>query len=265
MSTSCTKHFEIAFKDEAGRRVYAQLIRLGRGDFRSLQLRTVPLRTLTLGVLIVSGGTLAALPFRRYQAIPDASAVPTQVTGPAQSALDGPVPGRRSDAVVRESPDAADLNDAVLASHVPSWQPPTTPRPRQLDVPLTYDDLAVPIDQPKPIQDRFNATAAVRQIQVERERVASLEMPPMESLVASQQEELQRVIASMETSQPRQPAHTPGTAGGALASTSLRPGRLGGSPATATPQMGTASGQGLEPLPEVMPPQRQRHWIRQPD
>ena len=214
---------------------------------------------------------MAALPFRRYQAIPDASAVPAQVTGPSHSALDGPVPGRRSDAVVRESPNAAELNDAVLASHVPTWQPPTAPRPRQLDVPLTYDDLAVPIDQPKPIQDRFNATAAVRQIQVESERVASLEMPPMENLVASQQEELQRVINSMEAPNPRPPAHAPGTAGGALASTNLRPSRLGTSPSAATTQLGNTSGQGLEPLPEampsqrVMPSQRQRHWIRQPD
>ena len=48
---------------------------------------SLPLRTLTLGVLIVSGGTLASLPFRRYQAIPDASSGPVQATGPTQSEL----------------------------------------------------------------------------------------------------------------------------------------------------------------------------------
>ena len=36
----CTKHFDIAFMDEAGRHAYTQLFRPGGGDFRPLQLRT---------------------------------------------------------------------------------------------------------------------------------------------------------------------------------------------------------------------------------
>ncbi|MGI9475027.1 MAG: hypothetical protein ACR2NZ_26075 [Rubripirellula sp.] len=221
------------------------------------------MRTLTLGVLIVSGGTLAALPFRRYQAIPDASAVPTQVTGPAQSALDSPPVGRRSNAVVHETPDEHDLRGAVLANHIPVWQQSSVPTPsqRQLDIPLTYDDLAVPIAQPKPIQDRFNATAAVRQKQVERERVASLEMPAMETLVASQQQELQRVIDSVAVNSP--------AAGGSLASTNLGSSPFaasnGASSTASRGPMAAQSAQRLDPLPATIPEQRQRHWIRQPN
>ena len=232
------------------------------------------MRTLTLGVLIVSGGTLAALPFRRYQAIPDASNAPVQVTGPSHSALDPPRRDDSSDAIVRERPDATKLRGSVLAGHLPVWQPPSAlpPRPRQLDIPLTYDDLAVPIDQPKPIQDRFNATAAVRQKQVERERVASLEMPPMETLVASQQEELKRVMKSVAESELRQDVRRR-SVGGSLASVSSQslhdPSSNAGLSNPPASMRAGPNGYALNPETESLPAANsqsaERHWIRQPD
>jgi hypothetical protein len=157
----------------------------------------VPLRTLTLGVLIVSGGTLAALPFRRYQAIPDSSTNPVHVTGPTNSALQM----RPPDAITQDAfrpPQASDAmrNGSILATHSPAieaarQQPRPqdgilAPRQRRSDVPLTYEDLMLPIEMPAVVQERFNATAAVKSIQMEKERLANKELPRMEKMVATQ-------------------------------------------------------------------------------
>jgi hypothetical protein len=235
--------FVIAFKDEAGSRANAQLFRSVAAIFRSIQLRALPLRTLTLGVLIVSGGTLAALPFRRYQAIDDASSAPIQVTGPSHSALDSP----QLESVEAGSPvDATSdqgLTDSgllVAASH--PWAEPVIPRePRRIDIPLTYEDLAQPIDQPAAIQRRFSATARAREKQLERKRVTELVMPAMESLAVSEQQQLERAMAASDV---------PST-------TSRATGTLASSKSSSDPT--------LAPLPEVTPAERQRHWIRQPD
>jgi hypothetical protein len=243
MEPLCKKHFVLAFKDEAGSRATAQLFRSAAAIFRSIQLRAIPLRTLTLGVLIVSGGTLAALPFRRYQAIPDASSAPLQVTGPSQSALDSP----QLDSVEAGSPPGGAAGEKVVDSGLlvatsRQWTEPVVPRaPRQIDIPLTYEDLALPIDQPSAIQQRFNATARAREKQLERKRIAELVMPAMESLAVSQQQQLERAAAASNT----QSETTRAT--GTLASSTSSPDRR------------------LEQLPEVAPAERERHWIRQPD
>lgn len=239
----CKTHFVLAFKDEAGSRANAQLFRSAAAIFRSIQLRALPLRTLTLGVLIVSGGTLAALPFRRYQAIPDASSAPLQVTGPSHSALDSP---QLESVEANSPPDAASgqsgVNSRLAAAASRPWpQPVAPPAPRTIDIPLTYEDLAQPIDQPAPIQRRYSATAMARQKQIERQRATELVMPAMESLALSQQQELEQAMAAAD-----RPAAT-SRATGTLASSTSPPER------------------NIQPLPEAASDPRQRHWIRQPD
>jgi hypothetical protein len=227
------------------------------------------LRTLTLGVLIVSGGTLAALPFRKYQAIPDASSAPAQVTGPTQSALDSadssqlvtnpwPADQPSSDASLEA------INAGALASNLPPWHPlATSQAPRSVDIPLTYDDLAMPIDPPPPIAQRFNATVPIRQQQLEQQRVSALVMPAMQQLAATQQLEPQRVSALVMPAMQQ------------LAATQqLELQRVAESVRTLSDQQNDSKAAGslassrdrsLERLPKVAPVKRDRHWIRQPE
>lgn len=271
--------------DEAGSGVTPQLsFWLGWNALSLLPAPSPPLRNLTLGVLIVSGGTLASLPFRRYPT-GDASMVPPAVTGPAQSELDPSV---------LSAPIEAD--PAVFASldSLPSWVPPSVPpRSRQLDIPLTYEDLAMPIDQPAVIENRFNATARVYQKQNPQNHASPLLMPEMDSL-AMQQEGSNPMFSpstnsNVASNQPVYGALGPGatspnamapnvsgsvTMGPSMAqlgpaaqpqASDRRSGTAGGFLASSQPSQPT-----FQPLPEptVQPeptqPARQHHWIRQP-
>jgi hypothetical protein len=192
------------------------------------------LRTLTLGLLVASGGTLAALPFRRYPVLPDASSAPAQLTGPTRSALDKP---------------AIDEPEVETAAHVsmlaslpplpgldsPLPVPNAPPQRLRMDVPLSYEDLALPLDQPPVIDERFNATTKVHRQRLEQERV-DLVMPDIESLAAKQQKELQRAATTAQQQ----------LATGTQASSERRDAQI-------------------ERLPESSPAERERHWIRQPD
>lgn len=213
------------------------------------------MRTLTLGVLIVSGGTLAALPFRRYQVIQDASAVPTQVTGPSQSALRSNPP-EDSGSEIQQLPSIAEVETLMdLSPEAPSFGNVGRPAPRRhVDIPLTFDDLAVPIDQPKPVQDRFNATAAVQQRQP-ADSINGLVMPSIESLPPMQQQEFQRVReATLPASK-----QTGATAAGRLAST---PSSSGASLLDSTPHFSNPNLSNSTASPQE---DRERFWIRQPD
>jgi hypothetical protein len=194
------------------------------------------LRTLTLGVLIVSGGTLAALPFRHGPSPSDASTTPATVSGPIHTLLDS-IPEAPSDSAVA-------LADHRLDS-LPSWQPTSAPRPpRQPDIPLTYEDLALPIDQPSVIEQRFTATARVRdklragETPINESADVALVMPEMETLTLEQRDHLESLPpATLPPAEPR--------AGGRLASSS-------------------PAGPRFQPLPQPEPETRQHHWIRQP-
>ncbi len=236
--------------DEAGGTPRPSSIRSAKAIFRSFQLRARPLRNLSLGVLIVCGGTLAALPFRRYQSIPDASNSPTQVTGPAHSVLKASELAPETNA--EQLPSLAEM-DRLISPHdafYRSASPP--PRRRQhVDIPLTYDDLAVPLDQPKPIRERFNATTTVRKQQLQEDRIAELVMPPMESLPIADQQELSRVADTFVQ---------PGTSGRGQAS-----GRFASTPsASNSPFRADEKVSVLDTTPTAQAETRQRHWIRQP-
>lgn len=159
------------------------------------------MRTLTLGVLIVSGGTLAALPFRRYHAIPDSSTTPVHATGPTNSALQMGASSPIPDAGFAPPQMAeASLPGSILATHsqntggnaVEQRLPNSVDRITPLSKtepshggPLTYEDLVLPIEMPDIVQQRFNATAAVKSIQMENERSAAKDKSRMEPMTAT--------------------------------------------------------------------------------
>ncbi len=215
-----------------------------------------PLRTLTLGVLVVSGGTLLALPFRRHPATPDASVAPAALSGPSQSALDT--------TLEPQSRQTTAIADNTLDS-LPVWNPtPVVRQSRQLDIPLTYEDLALPIDQPAAIEQRFSATARVQEKKEARRRESAMVMPSLESLTLQQREQ-------METLPTPETYPDENRAGGRLASSAASRQSNTNPQVTANPQANTgfqadASNQGpsFQAFPALEPEAREHHWIQQP-
>ncbi len=240
---------------------------------------SLPLRTHVLGVLIVSGGTLAALPFRRYQPIPDASAAPTQVTGPTQSDIGDTKLHMLADHSGSDEASDAAASD-LLVAQLPHWTPAAAPQPRHVTIPLTYEDLAVPVvpaeqsevsspndlsarngqpgqsgtsDRPGPADQRFNATVTARQQQLRKERSASRFVPRIESLALSNQDDAKPTAAAVEAD-----------------SLGPFPPSIGSAPEPtmiprSTKLASVSSHQNVAPLPAAESAQRVRHWIRQPE
>jgi hypothetical protein len=256
------------------------------------------LRTLTLGVLIVTGGTLASLPFRRYQSIPDASARPAQATGPTQSELreanfeklemllaDSNEPLDAGDDVNRSAdrrrlamlPAASRFSAPTSASAGMQSFPSTSAGPGSgrfgpgdprvaarggsTSIPLTYEDLAVPIEQPQMIQEKFNATTQVRQQESDTAQSAGLVMPRLESLALAEQEKIQSFVTVVET-----PSHPRRLGDSANAVEHMASSKPAPQPTAAT-QFASSSLPAADapPLVESGASVTQRHWIRQPD
>ncbi|QDT06210.1 hypothetical protein K227x_46180 [Rubripirellula lacrimiformis] len=233
------------------------------------------MRNLTLGVLIVTGGTLAALPFRRPSVDPAPSTEWGDATGPTESALDASL---RSDIAASGSGDI----ELPLPGSLPVWgrEPRPKPAPRRVDVPLSFDDLMVPIDQPDPIRQRFAATAEVRAADLERQRVAAIEMPSLDAVAPAMQDELRRRLTQQSVQPQSASPFTPISPSTPFPATSYQ---ASSHPAMPHPTMdGTpqpprspapvsgslASAPWVAPTPERLPPPTDpagpRHWIRQP-
>lgn len=206
------------------------------------------MRTLTLGVLIVSGGTLAALPFRRYQTIPDASAEPVQATGPTQTAIESTE--LRILVNAQDAQSQAELNQTLVAQ-LPPWSTPAEPRQtRSVNMPLTYEDLAVPVDAPAAVEQRYSATVDYREKRQPDPSTAANEliMPRIESLAVTKQDEIRSRVAVVDVEQKNsEPANRDWTGAATLASASSR-----------------AVVEKTLPDPDS-DSTRQRHWIVQPD
>ncbi len=157
------------------------------------------------------------------------------------SALDMPPPGSMA---------ASSEVDLPLPHSLPIWHRGVPPKlaPRQIDVPLSFDDLMVPIDQPDPIRQKFSATSENNRDHNDRQRVASLEMPPIDDLAPEARAELQRKLdfASAEKYERITPKSSSGAVHGSLASSA---------PWLASPP---------DRLPSPTTPAEDRHWIRQP-
>lgn len=236
MYSHCKKHlFQVSRTKLVVRRPPS--FSLGSGVFAPSSSEPSPLRTLTLGLLVTSGGILAALPFRRYPDVGNNAA--SHATGPAHTPLDANyVPA----AWKMEAVDPAALaietvptSDAQLVSERP-WPTQIAPPPRRRpDVPLTLADLAHPIEQPGVMAERFNATVEVHEQKLEQER-QELVMPKIDLLDEDQRDELQRASSRFTR-------------------------------ATATASLASAgrSNSLIEPLPPSAPVERSRNWIRQPE
>lgn len=158
------------------------------------------MRTLPLGVLIVCGGTFAALPFRRYQPeYPPASDL-FQVTGPVQSALqplDFEPSNLRADvlrldsasdlrvAVDDEADQIQDLSDSAEINRVPG-----SLTRRSIDIPLTFEDLTQPIEHPGTAKDRWVETEETKPVETNDEYAGLLVMD-LESPGSNAQENAQ--------------------------------------------------------------------------
>lgn len=235
------------------------------------------MRNLTLGVLIVTGGTLAALPFRRSPAIPDASlhANPdaVQATGPLQSALEiAPVQvaDLQSDRPVVHSFSHQEIPglSEFMGEQDPS-QDLVAAAPRRSEYaakPLTYEDLMAPIVRPQSVQDRFQAIASVRDAAVDPRQpdpptVVRSETDMTNDVAHSRQQahslqrdqslgfEFEERFTSVDVATENRSA-TSTRAAGTLAS-SLR------TDAPEIPRLPDASAQNTLPV-------RHRHWIVQP-
>ena len=186
------------------------------------------MRILTIGALIVAVGTFAALPFRRYRAKPQ-TVPPTEATGPTKSTLDG----LDFEMLVEDSAANAEFPSLSL--------PPATPlisRQRQIQMPLTYDDLAVPLKLPPSFNENFSATSTAQQAEASSERSTS--------------SRLQSATITDE-SKSKLTANSDAPKSVLADETEIQPARLVSSPA-------------VDPVNEQLPaPSPQpRHWIRQP-
>ncbi len=138
MNTPSKKLDAIGFTDEA----------------TPILLQVCSVRILNLGVLVCVGGVLAALPFRHAD---DAGNEPARATGP--TVCDDNLYGNELAVQACEPSVAAD--DQAL-KEILSFRPDTPvaqthPSRPPMNLPLTYEDLAVPLKPSGIIDERFDA------------------------------------------------------------------------------------------------------------
>lgn len=232
------------------------------------------MRRLTLGALILGGGTLLSLPFRRPD-VPDPASIRDGVDQKKVDVLDD----HSLEMLVRE---------VTQDVQVPSVYHPHTdyaPAASSLQTrtqPLTYEDLAVPVDRDPIHEKNFNASAdVVAHNAAQARRIAGLERAFAEAEFVDQS------IAHLNSGPP--PANAiPGLAPPADVAGSLAEGPIKGwggtNPWTTDAQLASsefsgrnvadADNRSQSVLSQLPPPaeiadspdrQRQRHWIRQPD
>ena len=227
------------------------------------------MRNLTIGVLIVTGGTLAALPFRRSSPTipinaPHLSQSPDQATGTLDSALDlAPVQAVASASGQFQTGSAKPFS----AQEIPGLdefirdEPPTDStefavieRSPSAVKPLTYEDLMAPITRPETVQDRYQAIAAIGSDSNRQSEEPAMGLPPVGQLAPELRNEFQQRFSSMKPTQIRQPvsevAESSNRAAGSLASSMI----------PRTPNLPALSQAPVT----AEPSQRQHHWIVQP-
>lgn len=145
-------------------------MRAGESPLFHFNPQVVLVRRLTLGALILGGGTLLSLPFRR-PALPD----PTPANGRLDRNQSVLLDDQSIEMLVREVTQDVEV-PTVYHPHT-DFAPATNPSGERV-LPLSYEDLAIPVDRDPFYESRFNATSAVASRGAEADssqRIAELE------------------------------------------------------------------------------------------
>ncbi len=255
------------------------------------------MRNLTIGALIVCGGTIAALPFRRDSIdSPPGEPAPSLVTSlsselaisneavPNDPWFVDPQSSQRTEELRRHASSSMSLVSQTPPRETVRGIPSDAKeRPRRgLHLPLTYDDLAVPLSGTQFSDGRFDALAnrqpapqrspatnvpgASRQyesmqVAVDNQSQATAARPPWEMASDLPQSILQE-SPSVSQSQPRV-NHSSGASRATPSPAPPADAVLGRLASDSRPRE-----QAVASEPAVVSEQaseRQRHWIRQPD
>ena len=191
--------------------------------------------------MIVAGGILAALPFRRTEPINESSfdsapKSPTTVTNPSYPSPVGMLV------------DQAEPADEWLARLAPTPATTTPPFPvhRELSAPLTYEQLAVPISRPEIIEQRFTAAEEVGPVESKHRRPNAAQVP------------------STSVHQPTQGNHSLVVAGPPKAIKQIESVLIGEITETVSLASTPLGEKSIEQLPKKSESTRERFWIRQP-
>ena len=214
------------------------------------------MRRLTLGALILSSGALLSLPFRR-PSLPEPASADVTSEGGAGDLFDDETLAL----LVQEVTEDAQI--PMRFEPQTDYSPPE-PAPSERLLPLTYEDLAVPVGRDPYYEERFNASAeVVAQNDQSVNRIA----------------ELERAFAQAETTGRNQigPADGPvwdyGIPGPAPESSQMTNAHLA-SAASSAKLNAQELANPKSVLSQLPPPEdadgesqadRARHWIRQPD
>lgn len=246
------------------------------------------MRTASIAALVIAGGTLAALPFRLSPAPPD---VDQAATGPSRSVLDqsgrSAATGQAATGQAVTGQAATGQNDVAAASMsqsmnqntaqttiqpppvrtvarrrsyvpAPNWSAdPSADQNRSVDMPLTFDDLMIPIDNPAPISQRFDATMDVTQ---RRHQVRHVERTKPDRVMGDQTMSPPNSpsnLSNHSVSQPPQPSRSVGSVASSRLENSSPP-HLTSSEAIVMRR------EPMQALPQNDSQQRQKHWIVQP-
>ncbi|EMI26855.1 hypothetical protein RESH_02579 [Rhodopirellula europaea SH398] len=288
------------------------------GMFFSPSLRVLHMRNLTLGTIIVVGGLLAAIPFRRDAVHPESSDPNALATGPTSApfaiATSAPLnpPWDTEPSLAGQPESASDRSQsngwpnqylpdppsqgfaaparseafaATGPDAIPSHQPARPRRDGRL--PLTYNDLAVPLSNPHFPDQRFNALSGSPSNPLPRQSMPPIgkaearvhgASPPSEAQVAAQSPAT--ASANLASSPAVREESTPAQLASSAPESRMRPDTrqqvlrpptmdLRSSPSPQEPsrtrsfRIPEVEMPAMPPAPSVM--ERQRHWIRQPD
>lgn len=239
------------------------------------------MRSLTIGALIVCGGTIAALPFRRAAVDPATHESVSRLDGRIATELAitnetvaydpwfvDPHSGPRTDAERTRSSSAMSLASQTHASEsIQSIHSDALARPRRdLRLPLTYDDLAVPLTATEFRDGRFDALA--------NRQTAPAAFPAVNGVSKDRHYQSMRVAADDPTQvdaklPPWQMASDlPQSILNKTPSTQTyreRPAAVPSQPSAVVGRLASDARPRELEIREEPAPARERHWIRQPD
>jgi hypothetical protein len=224
------------------------------------------LRTSTLAALVIAGGTIAALPFRRFSSnsgeTEPATGPTSSILGEAESSLLRSVVHDRHQSQISAAPSAGQ------AIEMPPWDsatPDIEPQ-RRVALPLTFDDLMLPIDRPRPIAEQFEAVVDRSAASTAMKR-SEPDRPVTDrfSGIASQPENVPSFLSASDTPRiPRSSITESSITGSSITGSSITGSLVTGSLATSKIPPESDKPAIVDPPLVPQPIVRERAWIRQP-